>query len=275
MINICYSGNKRIFEGLLMATMSITRSCEEPVHLYVLTMDLRDENPNFLPFSDGQIKLLDDVLKEKNKESCATKVDVTEYYRQTLHDGKNHKNGYTPYATLRLLLDMVPNMPDKMIYLDIDTMCYNSIKELWDIDITDYDCAIVKDYMGRFWIRYNYFNSGVMLMNLKRIRENGLFEKCRQMVNKKKMIMPDQSALNKYAKRKYLPFKFNEQRKIKPDTVVKHFCKGIVFFLPFGLHIYNIKQWNREKVHKSLKIFCYDDIYERVDNFKKERPNCF
>jgi len=275
MINICYSGNKRIFEGLLMATMSITRNCEDAVHLYVLTMDLHEENPNFLPFSDDQIKLLEDVLKEKNPESCATKVDVTDFYIKTLRDGKNHHNGYTPYATLRLLLDMVPNMPDKMIYLDIDTMCYNSIKELWDIDISDYDCAIVKDYMGRFWIRYNYFNSGVMLMNLKRIRENGLFEKCRQMVNKKKMIMPDQSALNKYAKRKYLPFKFNEQRKIKPDTVVKHFCKGIVFFLPFGFHIYNIKQWNREKVHKSLKIFCYDDIYERVDKLKTTCPNCF
>lgn len=258
-----------------MATMSITRNCEDAVHLYVLTMDLHDENPNFLPFSDEQIKLLDAVLKVKNSKSCATKVDVTDFYIKTLRDGKNHQNGYTPYATLRLLLDMVPNMPDKMIYLDIDTMCYNSIKELWDIDISDYDCAIVKDYMGRFWIRYNYFNSGVMLMNLKRIREDKLFEKCRAMVNKKKMFMPDQSALNKYAKRKYLPFKFNEQRKIKPDTVVKHFCKGIVFFLPFGFHIYNIKQWNREKVHKSLKIFCYDDIYERVDKLKAKYPNCF
>ena len=84
-----------------------------------------------------------------------------------------------------------------------------------------------------------------------------------------------ESALNKYGKKKYIPFRFNEQRKIKENTIIKHFCKGIVFFLPFGFHIYNIKQWNREKVHKSLKIFMFDDIYERVDKYKGSRPSAF
>ena len=244
MISVSYSGNKRIFEGLLLAVMSLAKTTDEELNVYVLTMDLRDENPNFQPFSDEQIAILD-------------------------------KNGYTPYATLRLLLDLVPNMPDEMIYMDIDTMCVSDIKQLADVDISEYDFAATKDYMGRFWIHRNYCNSGVMKMNLKRIKEDKLFEKCRAKVNKTKMIMPDQTALNKYGKKKFLPFKFNEQRKIKSDTVVKHFCKGIVFFLPFGFHIYNIKQWNREKVHKSLKIFCFDDLYERVDVFKKECPECF
>lgn len=275
MISVSYSGNKRIFEGLLLAVMSLAKNTDEELNVYILTMDLRDENPNFQPFSDEQIALLDKILKEKNPKSKAIKVDVTKEYKRELSHGKNHKNGYTPYATLRLLLDLVPNMPDEMIYMDIDTMCVSDIKQLADVDISEYDFAATKDYMGRFWIHRNYCNSGVMKMNLKRIKEDKLFEKCRAKVNKTKMIMPDQTALNKYGKKKFLPFKFNEQRKIKSDTVVKHFCKGIVFFLPFGFHIYNIKQWNREKVHKSLKIFCFDDLYERVDVFKKECPECF
>jgi len=90
------------------------------------------------------------------------------------------------------------------------------------------------------------------------------------MVNKKKMIMPDQSALNKHGKKKFLPFRFNEQRKIKEDTVVKHFCKGIVFFLPFGFHIYNIKLWQIDDVHKRLKITYFDDIYEEFAEIKKK-----
>ena len=275
MINVCYSGNKGIFEGLLLAVMALVRSTNESLNVHVLTMDLTAENPKFAPFSDEQLELLDKIVKEKNPKSKVTKIDVTKEYLEHLSKGKNHKNGYTPFATLRLLLDLVPNIPDRMIYMDVDTMCCSDIKQLNDLDVEDYDFTACKDYMGRFWIRPSYCNSGVLLMNMKRIKENGLFEKCRKMVFKKKMVMPDQTALNKYGKKKYMPFKFNEQRKIKPDTVVKHFCKGIVFFLPFGFHIYNIKQWNREKVHKSLKIFCFDDLYEKVDKLKIEYPKCF
>lgn len=271
MVNVVYSGNKKIFDGLLLSVMSLAKYSEEELNVYVLTMDLSFDDPRFTPFDDKQIAILTEVLQKKNPKSKAIKLDVTEAYKSTLMEGKNHKNGYTPYATLRLMLDLVPNLPEKMIYLDTDTMACSDIKQLYDIDVDGVDCAVVKDYMGRFWIHRRYFNSGVMLMNLKSMKERGILEKSRQMVFKKKMIMPDQTALNKYASRKYLPFRFNEQRKIKEDTVVKHFCKGIVFFLPFGFHIYNIKQWQRDKVHKSLKIFMFDDIFEEFDKLKEEK----
>ena len=270
MISVCYSGNKKIFEGLLMSVMSLAKFSNEELCVYVLTMDLTEQNPNFEAFTDGQIALLDEILKKKNPNSRAIKLDVTDLYKTHLLHGKNSDTGYTPYTLLRLLLGKVNNMPDKLIYIDIDTMSCNDIKQLYDIDVEGYDVAMVKDYMGRFWIRPTYCNAGVLLMNLKRMKENGVLDKCLDMCNRKKMIMSDQTAINKHAKKKYLPFKFNEQRKIKPDTVIKHFCKGIVFFLPFGFHIYNIKQWQRDKVHKSLKIFMFDDIYEEVDKLKAE-----
>ncbi len=275
MIPICFSGNKKIFEGLLMSVMSLAKRTDEQLCIYVLTMDLTDENPNFSPFSDQQIALLDEVVKKKNEKSQVVKLDVTELYKQHMLQGKNHLNGYTPYTLLRLLLDFIPNVPDKMIYLDIDTMCCSDIQQLFEVDVENYDVGMVKDYMGKFWIRSSYCNAGVLLMNIKNMKEHGIFEKVRNMVNRIKMVMPDQTALNKYALKKYLPTRFNEQRKIKKDTVIKHFCKGIVFFLPFGFHIYNIKQWERKKVHKSLKIFMFDDIYNEVDKFKISHPNCF
>ncbi len=275
MISICYSGNRAIFEGLLMSVMSVAKQTKDSVSIYVLTMDLHDENPKFLPFSDQQIALLDDIVKQKNKESKVVKCDVTQLYKTHLIGGKNHESGYTPYSLLRLLMDLVPEIPDKIIYLDIDTMCCSDLKDFWDIDVENVDMAACKDYMGRFWIRTSYVNSGSILMNMKKIKEDNLLEKCRKKVYKNFMLMPDQTALNKYAKIKHIPFRFNEQRKIKSDTVVKHFCKGVVFFLPFGLHVYNIKQWQREKVHKSLKIFVFDDIYQQVDKLKESRPECF
>ena len=58
------------------------------------------------------------------------------------------------------------------------------------------------DYYGKWFfknkkIRFNYINSGVLLLNLKKIRETGLFKKAREMCQNKKMFMPDQSSLNK------------------------------------------------------------------------------
>lgn len=275
MINICYSGNRRIFEGLCLSVMALARVTMEQLKVHVLTMDLSYENPNFLPFSDEQIALLDKIVKRSNPKSEVVKIDVTKEYVDNLSKGKNHKNGYTPYATLRLLLDLLPNMPERMIYMDIDTMCVSDIKQLADVNIDDFDFGATKDYMGRFWINRHYCNSGVMIMNMTKIKEDKLFEKCRAKVNRTKMIMPDQTALNKYGKKKYLPFIFNEQRKIKENTVVKHFCKGILFFLPFGFYIYNIKQWQRDKVHKWLHITRFDDLYAQIDMFKKDYPICF
>ncbi len=272
MIPVCFcgNGNETYFGGLLLNIMSMTKYTSEELDIYVLTMDLHEDNPNFIPFTDKHISFLNEVVKKKNKNSKVTKIDMTELYMKHLHEGKNNNTGYTPYTLLRLLMDFIPNVPDKIIYLDIDTMCCSDIKQLYEIDVEDYDFAACKDYMGRFWIRPSYCNAGVLLLNMKKIKENGLFEKCRKMVFNKKMIMADQTALNKYGKKKYIPFKFNEQRKIKSDTVVKHFCKGIVFFLPFGFHIYNIKQWQRDKVHKSLKITMFDDLYEEFDKMKAE-----
>ncbi len=274
MIPIIYAGNEGYFEGLLMNVLSVAKYTNEPLNIFAFTMDLSEENPKFSAFTDKEIEILNEVVQQKNPESKVTKVDVTTLYKKHLIHGKNHQSGYTPYCLLRLLADFVPEIPDKAIYLDIDTMCCSDIKQLYDIDVSNFDFAACKDYMGRFWIRPTYCNSGVMLMNIRHMKESGLFEKCRKMVTEKKMIMPDQTALNKYGKKKYLPFRFNEQRKIKPDTVVKHFCKGIVFFLPFGFHIYNIKQWQREKVHKSLKITMFDEIYKQADELR-EKYKCF
>ncbi len=269
MIPILFNGNKKIFEGLLLSTISLAENTKEPLTIYVMTMDLSDENPNFLPFTDEQMEVLDVVLKKRNKDSKVIKFDATKEYIENLREGKNHKNGYTPYAAMRLLLDLIPNadIPDKLIYLDIDTMCISDIKQLYDIDIEDYDVAAVRDHMAKWWKYYNYCNSGVMLLNFKRIKENGLFDKCRKLVFKKKLLMPDQSAINRYAKKKYIPRKFNEQRKIHPDTVVKHFCEGVKYYPPFWFHVFNIKQWQRDKIHKS-KITIFDKYYDEVDELK-------
>jgi hypothetical protein len=45
--------------------MSLAKNTEEPINLFVMTMDLSAENPNFLAFTDEQISILEKVLKER------------------------------------------------------------------------------------------------------------------------------------------------------------------------------------------------------------------
>ena len=77
------------------------------------------------------------------------------------------------------------------------------------------------DYYGKWFfknkkIKFNYINSGVLLLNLEKIRETKLFKRARQMCQDKRMFMPDQSSLNKLSVRKKIEKrKYNEQRKLK------------------------------------------------------------
>ena len=162
---------------------------------------------------------------------------------------------------------MIEELPDKILYIDTDIICYKDIKELFDIDISQYELAVATDCIGRKAINKKYMNSGVILMNLKRIRKTESFEKAREMCNNKWMMMPDQSAIYRCCKEKlYLPDKYNEQKARKEDTVIRHFSMTIRWLPIF--HLVNIKPWNVEKVHEKYHIFDYEDIIEQYNDIQ-------
>ena len=263
-IPVCYCGNRKIFGGIFLSVLSLLAHTEAALEIILLTMDLSDENPSWLPFSEEQRSLLNKTLKEKNAASSARIIDTTDLHRKYFSQGKNNNNAYTPYASIRLFLDLL-DVPEKMIYLDADVMCLSDVAEYFDIDISEHELAATLDVVGHRFFPKQYCNSGVLLLNIPRIRETGLFEKARKKVKTRWMLMPDQSAINMLATAKLvLPYRFNEQRSIKPDTVFKHFCmsyrwKGV------RLVSYNIKQWQREQVHKVLGIRDFDAIYDQFD----------
>ncbi len=267
-VNICYCGNKKVFPQILLSVLSVAKFTPRPVCVRIFTMDLTDVDQRFEAITPNQRAILEDVLRSKNDDSRVILVDAGEEYRKNLVGGKNEKGFYTPYALLRLLFDKY-DLPDKLIYLDTDTMCCDDIGKLWDIDITGYEFGAAKDKEGSFWINRNYCNSGVLLMNMTECRATNLLGRVRDKVMNRRMFMPDQSSLNKLAKRKlYLPRAFNEQRAIRPDTVIKHFCRGMVWYGPF-FRLYNYKQTDRVNVHEKLHIYCFDDLYEEYDRLEK------
>ena len=182
-----------------------------------------------------------------------------------------NENAYcTPYTLLRLLADLVPNMPSKLLYLDIDMMIGDDITKLYNIDVSNYEYAAVKEKYGSWLIRPDYINAGMLLLNMEKIKETGLLKKARHLIKTKKMLFADQDAIFRSTTKKLLlPRIFNEQSKFnKEDTVVCHFCKRLMF-LPYP-HTENFKQWNVEEVHKVLKCHSFDEDLEEYLKLKEK-----
>lgn len=269
MINVIYCCNDKLFEGVFLSAASVARRSGAPVRISVFTMDGRNEDLSYVPFSKDHASIINAAIKTFDERNEAAVYDLTEQFEKAFGGGKNLKNEFTPYALLRLLADDEKVAPcDKAIYLDADTMACGDIEELWNTDVSDYEYAAALDRLGKFWVARNYCNSGVLLLNLKKIRETGMFAKCRKLIKTKRFFMPDQTAIHRSATaRLYLDTRFNEQRSVKPDTVIKHFNRGIKW-LPFP-HFFNVKQWDRKAVRDKLKIRVFDEDYAFYDDFIK------
>ena len=168
--------------------LSITNKTKEAITAYIFTMDLSRIKPEYTSIKDEQIEFLNEVVKTKNSENQVIKVDITDIYEKEFGHCKNENAYCTPYTLLRLLADLVPDMPDKMLYLDIDMMANGDISELYNTDITEYEYAAVKEKYGSVFIWPDYINAGMLLLNMKKIKETGLLVKARELIKNKKLI---------------------------------------------------------------------------------------
>lgn len=148
-------------------------------------------------------------------------------------------------------------------------MVGNDLTKLYNIDITNYEYAAVKEKYGCWIIRPDYINAGMLLLNMKKIKETGLLEKARNLLKRRKLLFADQDAIFwSTTKKLILPRIYNEQSKFnKKDTVICHFCKRLMF-RPYP-HTENYKQWNIEEVHKILKCFYFDKDLEEYSKLKQ------
>ncbi len=270
MVNLLLCGNKKVFDGALSQLISITNNTRETIHCYIFTMNLERINPQFTCITDEQIDFLNKVVKSKKQENEVTKIDVTELYEKEFYKCANETAYCTPYTLLRLLADEVENMPSKLLYLDIDMMVADDIEKLYNIDVSDYEYAAVREKYGSWLIRADYINAGMLLLNMEKIKETKLLEKARNLIKNKKMLFADQDAIFwSTTKKLLLPRIYNEQARFnKKDTVICHFCKRLMLF-PYP-HTENYKQWQVEEIHKHLKCHAFDKDLEEYMNLKKE-----
>lgn len=262
-MNILFCGDKKIEDGILISVLSLLEHVTEFLSVYVLTVDIEIEGKRYEPVSEQVIKHLDGMVKRKDAGGFVKRIDTSEAFLACI-PFKNMKTRFTPCCMLRLFADEIVEIPDRILYLDSDVVCRGDITAFYYQDIENYELAGALDYYGRWFFRkrpwqMDYLNSGVLLLNMKKIRENGLFEKSRVLCREKKMFMPDQSAINKLVKhKKIVSRKYNEQRKLRKDTVLQHFTTSFRFFP--CLHTLTVKPWQIDQVHEKLGIYEYDEI---------------
>lgn len=273
MINVLFCGNSGVFDGALTTMLSIFKRTEtrEPFHFFILTMDVSHLRSDYTPLSDAQIVFLADVAKSYNPENIVEKIDVTALYKAEFGGSPNEDCYCSPYTLLRLFADLIPQIPEKILYLDIDLLFNRDITLLYDMDISDYEYAAAPDHYGKLILFFlpRFINAGVMLFNMKKCRKTGLFKKSRELIKTKKLVFADESALVRSTSRQLkISQRFNDQKFLYKKTVIRHFSKRL-FWLPYP-HTANIKQWRVTKIHKVFGYENFDDILYEYIYLKKK-----
>lgn len=265
-IKIMICGNDRVFHGMLLTLISIAKHSKEKIKLYIGTMDLTDIDERYRPITETMRLEAEAVLKRANPDSSASIIDFGNSFRRELAESKNIGTSYTPYTMIRLFADELEELDDKLLYLDTDVLIKGDISELYSTDLEGYHLAGALDFIGKFCHAPRYLNAGVLLFNMKEMRRDGIFKKCRERCNSKKMLLVDQDAINKYAAKKLvLSRRFNEQHRTCESTLIRHFSMTIRLF-PYP-HTENVKPWQTKLVHERLGDRYFDDIFEEYEKY--------
>lgn len=135
------------------------------------------------------------------------------------------KENITKAAFYRLFIaELLPREIEKVLYLDGDVIVRHSLLPLWNTNINRFAIAATPDmWSGKndYYTRLNYsrdfgyFNSGVLLINLKYWRQEALLETyiSYMLANPEKIWLYDQDVLNVILKEKKLdlPVTYNFQ----------------------------------------------------------------
>lgn len=227
-INIIFSSDNNYAQHLGVCLCSIFENKKNGylIDVYVIDGDISEFNKNKLRVLEVKYSFKIKYIKI-NKEDflnfpTSEHVSIAAYFRI-------------------LIPNLLPNLK-KILYLDCDIVVMGDLFDLYNIKIDDFcisavedvdqNSLFVKNVKNNLGIKEdeNYFNSGVLLINLEKWRENNITQKGITFIknNPEKIIIYDQDALNYFLHNDCLfigPI-YNTQLKeftiIKKDPVILH-----------------------------------------------------
>lgn len=166
-INVCIScdDNYSKYAGVVIASILSNANKTDTLSFYILDGGISDKRKQ-------------EILSLKTIKDCEIKfidIDVSlfEDYKQI----KTHTYLTLPAYYRLKLASLLPNI-SKIIYLDCDVIVTTSLTNLFNVDVTNFAFAAVKDINKRMLKKNpNYVNSGVLLLNLDYWRKENIEEK--------------------------------------------------------------------------------------------------
>lgn len=271
-MNILYCGDSGVRQGIALSALSVCRHAGQPVRFYILTAGLGQHTAILQDFAAALQRVLNGSEGEKPQgQHRVILLNVTKAFAAELPTANLHSR-FTPFCMLRLFADRVPEMPNRILYLDSDVLCRGDFSAFYRSNLEGVEMVGVPDRYGKWFfgnpLRHSYLNSGVLLLNMQEIRQSGLFARCRLLCQQKKMFMPDQTALNKLAVKKKAPAKYNAQGRFGAKAVFWHFTTWFRLF-PYPKAV-TVKPWQVQQLHDRLHIFEFDDLLTVLQNHQKE-----
>ena len=204
MIHVCFAvydpcGTYSKYLGAAVCSLFVNVG-DAPVTVHILHDDT---------LSDVNRKRFEHLAQKYRKNIVFHYIDTSEF-QSIDHMVKNITIG----TLFRLKIPQVmPETIDRAIYLDCDLIVHLNIAELWNMDIDGYYIAACIDsyidsnerLLSNKWMKKikategsHYFNAGVMILNLKRIRSlNNFFQSCMNFFSRYPNVkFADQDVLN-------------------------------------------------------------------------------
>lgn len=195
-INIVFASDDNYAQHIAVVIASIMTKTKGKVCFFVI-------NDNI---SDNKINKLKETAAVFNAEINFISVPE-EKFKNVYLSGHVSRAAYFRLA----LPDILPEDVEKAIYLDVDLLVYDDIKKLWQVDLQNIPLAAVPDYgimaSGRLCrqkadviglpVGEKYFNSGVLIINLKEWRKENYTKQILEIINSNQFPHHDQDALNK------------------------------------------------------------------------------
>ena len=230
MINIvaCASDNYTMQCGVMMCSVCENNK-NEAVNFYIFVDAL---------FSEAHKKDLEDLASGYSRKKVFFVLVSDERIKEFL---KFETYLYTRHVFYRLLMaELLPYDVERVLYLDCDVIVRHSISHLFEIGIDNYIVGVVHDSQEAVISQFNrleysydkgYFNSGVILVNLKRWREKDSTHRLLNYIgnNSAKIVLPDQDPLNVVFQddKVFLPLTYNFQSGflLKPEAMLIDYSK--------------------------------------------------
>ena len=195
-INVCIScdDNYARHAGVVITSVLINATGSDNLHFYILDGGISDENKS-------KIQSLSSI-----KDCKIDFVDIDENLFSDFRKITTHAYISLP-AYYRLKMPTLLPDVDRIIYFDCDVIVDTSLKDLFNIEMGEYSIAGVLDIKKKMQkINPTYTNSGILVMDLKNMREQNLESKFFEYAQKhwNEIVCGDQEIINQVCKGKIL-----------------------------------------------------------------------